>query len=324
MTGEQTRRGLMRLIYITRVPDGEYPVVRDGFGLGPSLTKVLWSKDGNRVQDIVDASFVVLCPELGCDVVQELQKLDAGLIAHTAVLVHPQGGPDYLDVVLKWPGLVRDRLIPCSTSGGKLGGGVKRLAQAVARGDNESFQKVLGGLLDAVAVAMTEDQPIRRMWKADDELPDEFKLELRAIGFVRHRLSGTVGAVLTSFQDWVEDPSAEGIKRFFGQGRAVWNEIKALLLGGEPCEWQKRTCAEAVIERVELGRKNEVEEKLSELVNAAKNLEEVLIALDAPEPHKARDLLTREDAIGSFRSWLRELDRYLAKEELLACGPARQ
>ena len=47
-------------------------------------------------------------------------------------------------------------------------------------------------------------------------------------------------------------------------------------------------------------------------------VKEVLTALDAPEPLKARDLLTREDAVGSFRSWLRELHRYLAEEEHLA------
>jgi hypothetical protein len=68
------------------------------------------------------------------------------------------------------------------------------------------------------------------------------------ISFLQHRLSGTLGALLISLSDWMEDPVARGIERFLGHGRLIAAEARGILLGDPACEWQQATGFPSVVE----------------------------------------------------------------------------
>jgi hypothetical protein len=298
----------------------------EAFRLSSAKSKSTWTNQGVETNDDGEAAFVALSWEHGCDIVASLHGLLAKWpVKRLTVLIHPQGGPDNWQIsrlslekragviVDTWVQIWPHRIITCSTTHGRVGGAVRMLAQSIWRQDGAEFNGVLQRLRAAVASAMRFPTPETRMSAANDALPKDYESEETSVTFVRHRIAGTMGALLMAIEDWVDDAGAAGIRQFFGRGKAMWNEIEGLLVGGASLsEWQQRTKTLAIVKIVKWDRKDEITKTLKKMLDDAQQLKISLMDLDTKSPTAARAMLTDQQRIDYLRRWTRDLDSYLA------------
>jgi hypothetical protein len=293
----------------------EEPEILNGFRLSAGRIKTTWSESGTQ-EEGKQPSLVVLSFEHGAPVLAEVNTLITKNFNVDAVIVHGAAfSPDDIWTQFRLkenlrpgtspPAWWQDCAVLASFTGGRLANVIKELANAAQTGSEQRFRNALDSLCQAARAARGCRTIPERYDRMEELLAKTFDKPAQPVFFVYHRLSGTVGGVLTALQHWEEDPDAESVQRLIGTGRKTWNEIRALIVGGDPCEWQRQTRAMALADLLP-SKRDELSEHLREL----ERLRIFLGHLDE-DPSHARQVLLTDKTADFLRAWFRKLQTIL-------------